>query len=65
MSPTDLKMQPTLHFRKKLAIEIKISSFFRKCIVGCILNYVRLIITCENPADLFGTPYSTIQGISK
>jgi hypothetical protein len=64
MSPTDL-MQPTLHFRKKLAIEIKISSFFRKCIVGCILNYVRLIITCENPADLFGTPYSTIQGISK
>jgi uncharacterized membrane protein YcgQ (UPF0703/DUF1980 family) len=31
-------MQPTLHFRKKLASEIKISGFFRKCIVGCILN---------------------------
>jgi hypothetical protein len=45
MSPTELKMQPTPHFRKKLAIEIKISSFVRKCIVGCIFNSVGLIIT--------------------
>jgi hypothetical protein len=34
MSPTELKMQPTIHFGKNLDIEIKISSFFRKCIVG-------------------------------
>jgi hypothetical protein len=45
MSPTELKMQLTPHFRKKLAIEIKISSFVRKCIVGCIFNSVGLIIT--------------------
>jgi hypothetical protein len=30
MCPTELKMQPTIHFRKKLATAIKISSFFRK-----------------------------------
>jgi hypothetical protein len=47
MSPTELKMQPTLHFRKKLAVEIQISSFFRKCIVGCIFDSVGLIITRE------------------
>jgi hypothetical protein len=28
MSPTELKMQPTLHFRKKVGTEIKISGFF-------------------------------------
>jgi hypothetical protein len=49
MSPTELKMQPTLHFRKKLAIEIKISSFFQKCIVSCIFNSVGFIITREIP----------------
>jgi hypothetical protein len=42
-------MQPTLQLRKKLGIEIKISSFLRKCIVGCICNSVRLIITREIP----------------
>jgi hypothetical protein len=49
MSPTELKKQLTLHFRKKLAIEIKISSFIRKCIVGCIFNSVGFIITREIP----------------
>jgi hypothetical protein len=29
MSSTELKMQRTLHFQKKLAIEIKISRFFQ------------------------------------
>jgi hypothetical protein len=24
-----------------------VASFFRKYIMGCILNYIRLIITCE------------------
>jgi hypothetical protein len=40
-----LKMQPTLYFQKKLATEIKIPGFFRKCIVGYIFNSVELIIT--------------------
>jgi hypothetical protein len=52
MSPMELEMQPTLHFRKKLAIEIKISSFFQKCIVGCICNSVGLIVTREIPSIL-------------
>jgi hypothetical protein len=41
MSPTELKMQPTIHFRKKLDILISIANFFRKCSVGCIFNSVR------------------------
>jgi hypothetical protein len=32
--PDDIKIQPTLYFRKKLATDIKMSGFFRKCIVG-------------------------------
>jgi hypothetical protein len=47
MSPTELKMQPAIHFRKKL--DISIASFFRKCSVGCIFNSVGLIITRELP----------------
>jgi hypothetical protein len=47
MSPTELKMQPATHFRKKL--DISIASFFRKCSVGCIFNSVGLIITRELP----------------
>jgi hypothetical protein len=50
MGPTELKIQATLlHFRKKLATEIKMSGFFRKCIVGCIFYSVGLIITREYP----------------
>jgi hypothetical protein len=49
MSPTEFKMQRTIHFRKKLDILISIASFFRKCIVGCIFNSVGLIITREMP----------------
>jgi hypothetical protein len=47
MTPTELKMQPTIHFRKKLDILISIASFFRKCSVGCIFNSVGPIITRE------------------
>jgi hypothetical protein len=49
MSPTELKMQPTIHFRKKLDILISIANFFRKCSVGYIFNYVGLLITRELP----------------
>jgi hypothetical protein len=47
MSPMELKMQPTIHFRKKLDILISIANFFRKCSVGYIFNYVGLLITRE------------------
>jgi hypothetical protein len=52
MSPTELKMQPTIHFRKKLDIFISIASFFRKCIVGCIFNSAGHITTREIPCIL-------------
>jgi hypothetical protein len=55
MSPTELKMQPTIHFIKKLAILMSIASFFRKCSVGCIFNYVGLITTREIPCILLCT----------
>jgi hypothetical protein len=42
MGPTELKMQPALHFRKKLAIEIKISSFFRKMYCGLHFQFRRV-----------------------
>jgi hypothetical protein len=47
MSPTELKMQPTIHFQKKRDILISVASSFRKCIMGCIFNSVGLIITRE------------------
>jgi hypothetical protein len=49
MSPTELKMQLTIHFQKKTDILISVASFFRKCSVGCIFNSVGLIITGEIP----------------
>jgi hypothetical protein len=38
-------MKPLRRFL--FSIEIKISSFFWKCIVGCIFNFVQVIITRE------------------
>jgi hypothetical protein len=50
MSPTELKMQPTIHCRKKMDIFLNfIANFFQKCSVGCIFNSVGLIITRELP----------------
>jgi hypothetical protein len=49
MSLTELKMQLTIHFQKKLDILTSVASFFRKCSVGCIFNSVELIITREIP----------------
>jgi hypothetical protein len=57
MSPTQLKMQPTIHFRKKLDILISIASFFRKCSVDCIFNsVVGFIITRELPCTSDNEP---------
>jgi hypothetical protein len=49
MSPTELKMQPTIHVQKEPDILISVARFFRKCSVGCIFNSVGLIITREIP----------------
>jgi hypothetical protein len=50
MSPTELKMQPTIHLQSKLGHgREKFPGLLRKCIVGCIFNSVGLIITREIP----------------
>jgi hypothetical protein len=40
-------MRPTLHFRKKLVTEIKMSGFFENILWGAFFYSVRLIITRE------------------
>jgi hypothetical protein len=48
MGPTELKMQPTIHFHSKPVYEReKYPGLLSKCIVGCIYNFVGLIITRE------------------
>jgi hypothetical protein len=43
MSPTELKMQPTIHLEGETGPAYP--ALRSKCIVGCILNSVGLIIT--------------------
>jgi hypothetical protein len=48
MSPTQLKMQPTIHLQNKPGNgRGQYTRKLRKCIVGCIFNCVGLIITRE------------------
>jgi hypothetical protein len=48
MSPTELKMQPTIHWHCKPGLCLRpYSALISKCIVGCIFNSVGLIITRE------------------
>jgi hypothetical protein len=47
MSPTDLKMQPTLHFRKSWLLKLKYPAFFENVLWVAIFNSVGLIITGE------------------
>jgi hypothetical protein len=42
-----------IHFQKKPDILMTVATFFRKYNVGCILNYVRLIITREISCILY------------
>jgi hypothetical protein len=50
MSPTELKMQPTIHLERKTGFgRGKYPAVHSKCIVGCIFNSVGLIITRESP----------------
>jgi hypothetical protein len=50
VSPTELKMQPTIHFERKAGYECgKYAALPSQCIVGCILNSVGFIITREIP----------------
>jgi hypothetical protein len=46
MSPTELKMQPTIHLQRKPR---PYPGLLYKCIVGCIFSSVELIITCKIP----------------
>jgi hypothetical protein len=48
MSPTELKMQPTIHLERKAGYgRGKYPVLSYNCIVGCIFNSVGLIITRE------------------
>jgi hypothetical protein len=38
MGPTELKMQPRIHFQKKPDILTSVASSFQKCSVGCIFR---------------------------
>jgi hypothetical protein len=50
MTPTELKMQPTIHLEGKAAyLSRRYPALRSKCIVGCIFNSVGLIITREIP----------------
>jgi hypothetical protein len=50
MSPIELKMQPTIHLEGKAGYLMRPDRALpSKCIVGCIFNSVRLIITREIP----------------
>jgi hypothetical protein len=54
MSPTELKMQPTIHLEGKTGnLPRPYPALRSKCIVGCIFNSVGLIITRESPCTLF------------
>jgi hypothetical protein len=53
MSSTELKMQPTIHLERAAGYgRGKYPALRSKCIVGCIFNSVRLIITRESPYTL-------------
>jgi hypothetical protein len=46
MSPTELKMQPTIHLERKAGYRRgKYPALPSKCIVGCIFNSVGVTIT--------------------
>jgi hypothetical protein len=50
MSPTELKMQPTIHLERKAGYgRDKYPALPSKCIVGCIFNSVGVMITREIP----------------
>jgi hypothetical protein len=52
MSPTELKMQPTIHLECKAGYDTY-SALPAKCIVGYIFNSIRLIIIRELPEKYF------------
>jgi hypothetical protein len=50
MSPTEWKMQPTIHLERKAVYLARLCPALRsKCIVGCIFSPAGLIITRESP----------------
>jgi hypothetical protein len=62
-SPTELKMQPTIHLERKAGYgRGKYPALPSKCIVGCIFNSVGVTITCESLCILHLSP--TIHSVS-
>jgi hypothetical protein len=55
MSPTELKMQPTIYLERRAGYgRDKYPALPSRCIVGCIFNSVGLIITGESPYTMQG-----------
>jgi hypothetical protein len=53
MSPTELKMQPTIHLERKAGSgRGKYPALPSKCIVGCIFNSVGFIIARQSSSIL-------------
>jgi hypothetical protein len=53
MNPTELKMQPIIHLEGKAGYLLRPDlALSYKCIVGCIFNFVGLIITRESPCSI-------------
>jgi hypothetical protein len=53
MSSAELKMQPTIHLERKAGYgHGKYPALPSKCILGCFLDSVGLIITRESPSIL-------------
>jgi hypothetical protein len=66
MGPMELKMQPTLHFRKKPAIEIKISSFYENVLWVAFSIPSDSLALVNNPVpDEMSFIVSTINPIKK
>jgi hypothetical protein len=64
MSPTEFKMQPTIHLQSNAGYERgQYPDSLCKCIVGCIFNFMGLIITREIPCIyqiLISPPYISL-----
>jgi hypothetical protein len=64
MSPTEFKMQPTIHLQSNAGYERgQYPGSLCKCIVGCIFNFMGLIITREIPCIyqiLISPPYISL-----
>jgi hypothetical protein len=65
LNPMELKMQPTIHLERKAGYRCgKYPALPSKCIVGCIFNFVGVIITRESPCVFVKTLLSVVGRVS-